>query len=46
MSRKTRLVLADDHPIVLRGLRHLIQAADDLEIVGEAGNGLSAFDLY
>jgi DNA-binding NarL/FixJ family response regulator len=45
VSRKTRLVLADDHPIVLGGLRHLIQAEDDLEIVGEAGNGLAAFDL-
>jgi DNA-binding NarL/FixJ family response regulator len=43
--RKTRIVLADDHPIVLGGLRHLIEAEDDLEIVGEAKNGVAAFDL-
>ena len=45
MSRKTRLVLADDHPIVLGGLRHLIAAEHDLEIVGEARTGLAAFEL-
>jgi DNA-binding NarL/FixJ family response regulator len=42
---KTRLVLADDHPIVLGGLRRLIEAEDDLLIVGEAGTGLAALDL-
>jgi DNA-binding NarL/FixJ family response regulator len=45
VNRKTRLVLADDHPIVLGGLRHLIEAEDDLVIVGEAGSGLAALDL-
>jgi DNA-binding NarL/FixJ family response regulator len=45
VSRKTRLVLADDHPIVLGGLRHLIEAEDDLMIVGEAGTGAAALDL-
>jgi DNA-binding NarL/FixJ family response regulator len=43
--QKTRIVLADDHPIVLGGLRHLIEAEDDLEIVGEARSGLAALDL-
>jgi DNA-binding NarL/FixJ family response regulator len=45
VNRKTRLVLADDHPIVLEGLRHLIEAEDDLVIVGEAATGLAALDL-
>jgi len=42
---KTRIILSDDHPIVLAGLRNLIEAADDLELVGEATDGLAAFRL-
>ncbi|MBX9776003.1 MAG: response regulator transcription factor [Xanthobacteraceae bacterium] len=43
MKQKTRIVLADDHPIVLAGLRNLILAEADLEVVGEAANGGTAF---
>jgi DNA-binding NarL/FixJ family response regulator len=42
MTGKTRIVLADDHPIVLNGLRNLIVAESDFEVVGEASNGLAA----
>jgi DNA-binding NarL/FixJ family response regulator len=42
MSQRTRIVLADDHPIVLNGLRNLIVAENDFELVGEACNGLAA----
>ena len=45
MSERARIVLADDHPIVLAGLRNLIQATNDLELVGEATTGLAALDL-
>jgi DNA-binding NarL/FixJ family response regulator len=38
---KIRIVLADDHPIVLDGLRNLIRAEEDFEVVGEATSGLS-----
>ena len=41
----TRLVLADDHPIVLAGLRNLIEAEVDFELAGEATNGPAAFKL-
>lgn len=34
-----RLVLADDHTIVRRGLQHLIAETDDLTVVGEAESG-------
>jgi DNA-binding NarL/FixJ family response regulator len=39
---KIRIVLADDHPIVLDGLRNLIRAENDFELVGEAASGLAA----
>ena len=45
MTRKIRIVLADDHPIVLNGLRNLIRAESDFELVGEAGSGFTALKL-
>ena len=45
MTEKTRIVLADDHPIVLDGLRNLIRAEPDFELVGEAASGLSALKI-
>jgi DNA-binding NarL/FixJ family response regulator len=41
----TRIVLADDHPIVLDGLRNLIRAEADFELVGEAASGLAALKV-
>ena len=45
MTEKIRIVLADDHPIVLDGLRNLIRAEQDFELVGEAASGLSALKI-
>jgi DNA-binding NarL/FixJ family response regulator len=42
VTDKIRIVLADDHPIVLDGLRSLIRAEQDFVIVGEAASGLAA----
>jgi DNA-binding NarL/FixJ family response regulator len=38
----TRVFLLDDHEIVRRGLRELLEAEDDLRIVGEAGTAADA----
>jgi DNA-binding NarL/FixJ family response regulator len=38
-------VLADDHPIVLDGLRNLVAAETDFELVGEAASGLAALKV-
>jgi DNA-binding NarL/FixJ family response regulator len=43
--KRTRIVLADDHPIVLDGLRNLIRAEADFELVGEAASGLAALKV-
>ncbi|MGH9164125.1 MAG: response regulator [Acidimicrobiales bacterium] len=40
-----RVFLVDDHPIVRRGLRELIEAEDDLTVVGEAGSAEEALRL-
>ncbi len=39
---RTRVFLLDDHEIVRRGVRELIDAEDDLEVVGEAGTAEQA----
>ena len=36
---KTRILIADDHPIVIRGLRIVLNAQPDLEVVAEATDG-------
>jgi DNA-binding NarL/FixJ family response regulator len=41
----TRIVLADDHPIVRQGLRSLIEKEPGFTIVGEACDGLKVADL-
>jgi two-component system response regulator NreC len=33
-----RIVLVDDHALVRSGLKRLLEAQDDLEVIGEAGN--------
>ena len=42
MSKKIRVLLADDHAIVRQGFRMILDAQTDMEIVGEAGNGREA----
>jgi DNA-binding NarL/FixJ family response regulator len=37
--KKTTVLLCDDHTIVREGLRFLLEAADDIQVVGEAENG-------
>ena len=39
---RIRVLLADDHPILRSGLKLLLGAAPDLEVVGEANNGREA----
>ncbi len=38
----TTILLADDHQIVRQGLRALLEAERDLQVIGEAGDGLEA----
>lgn len=40
-----RVVLVDDHLLLRRSLAQVIDSADGLRVVGEAGNGLEAVDV-
>jgi len=40
-----RIVLADDHDLMRRGIRGLLESEPDLEVCGEAANGREAVEL-
>ena len=45
MSDAIRVAIADDHPVVRRGLRAFLDSLDDIEVVGEAVDGERAVQL-
>lgn len=42
MAETIRVLIVDDHTIVRAGIRLLLQAEDDIQVVGEAGDGETA----
>jgi DNA-binding NarL/FixJ family response regulator len=44
-AAKTRVVIADDHAVVRRGVRALIEPLEDFEVCGEAEDGLQAVQM-
>ncbi|MEO3892395.1 response regulator transcription factor [Nonomuraea sp. B5E05] len=42
---KTRLLIADDQDMVRRGMRRILENQTDMEVVGEAADGVTAVDL-
>jgi two-component system, NarL family, nitrate/nitrite response regulator NarL len=44
-QKPIRVLIVDDHSGVRRGIRNLLQAATDMIVVGEGGNGAEAIEL-
>ena len=44
MTSKLRVMLADDHALVREGLRVILEAQPDIEVVGEAASGQEAVE--
>ena len=42
MNRKILILLADDHAVVRQGFRYILNAQENMEVVGEAGDGKEA----
>lgn len=40
-----RVLLVDDHKLVRTGMRHILERADDIEVMGEAESGEAAVDM-
>ena len=45
MTERIRVLITDDHPVVRAGLRDMLSAQDDFEVVAEAVNGAEAVTL-
>lgn len=45
MKKKIRVLLADDHAMVRDGLCRILEDTDDITVVGQADNGLTALSL-
>ena len=45
MAESIKIVIADDHPIVREGLATVLSMEEDLEVVGQAANGVEAVSL-
>lgn len=43
MTERIRVLVADDHVLFRRGLEMVLAAEDDIDIVGEAGDGAEAY---
>ncbi|GGP67746.1 response regulator [Streptomyces abikoensis] len=43
-SRAIRVLLVDDHQVVRRGLRTFLEVQDDIEVVGEAADGVEGVE--
>src|SRR5918994_3522208 len=44
-TKRTRLLIAEDHALVRAGLRAMLASEPDLQVVGEAENGKRALEL-
>lgn len=45
MTRKIRVLVADDHPVVRAGMQGLLSREGDIAVVGEAADGQEAVEL-
>jgi DNA-binding NarL/FixJ family response regulator len=40
-----RILIADDHPLIREGLRHVLEGNSNMKVVGDAGDGQGAINL-
>lgn len=40
----SRVLLIDDHPLMRRGIRQLLESSDDFLVIGEVGSGLEGVE--
>jgi DNA-binding NarL/FixJ family response regulator len=45
-DKRIRILTVDDHPLLRDGIAALIEGQPDMELVGEAANGLEAIEFY
>ena len=38
-NKTITVIIADDHPLFRRGLKHALEETSDIEVIGESSNG-------
>ncbi len=44
MGNKIKILVADDHPLMRRGLKTVLESEDNFEVIAQAANGIEAYD--
>ncbi len=44
-ARKIKILLADDHQLFREGLKRILNMEDDLEVIGECGDGIQVMEF-
>jgi DNA-binding NarL/FixJ family response regulator len=44
-ENKISIIIADDHPVFRAGVRHIIESGSNMQVIGEAGDGIEAVEL-
>ena len=44
-SKTIKIIIADDHPLFRRGLKHALEETSDIEVIGESSNGEDLLSL-
>jgi len=45
MKTKIKIAIADDHPLMIDGIKTVLSDTPKIEIVGEASNGLEIIEI-
>ncbi len=45
MEQVLKVLVADDHPLIVQGLRRTLEACDDIDVIGEARTGAEVLPL-
>ena len=45
IEKTIKIIIADDHPLFRRGLKHALEETPDIEVIGEASNGDSLLSM-
>ena len=45
MENQIKIIIADDHPLMIDGIKNALTDCNEIEIIGEAKNGLEAIEL-
>ncbi len=46
MSDKIKIIVADDHPLMRKGLKTVLESENTFEVIAQVSNGIEAFTVF